>query len=79
VLAFAGQNALEAQGRPASPKLVIGAVCALPVETIEPDDEPLLARPPMDVGNLHHCVLQVRRSDLKIFLVKDHEFQRVHA
>src|SRR5215475_11419299 len=79
VLAFTGQNALEAQRGPAPPEFIAGAVRAFPVETIEPDNKTPFFRPPMHIGNLDDGVLQVGRSDLEIFLVKDHEFQRVHG
>src|SRR5262249_3349561 len=50
VLALAGQNALETQGCPTPSEFMIAAVvCAFPVETIEPDNEPFFPRPPMNI------------------------------
>src|SRR5262245_27304920 len=79
VLAFAGQNALETQGCPTPTEFMIAVVRTFPVETIEPDDEPLFPRPPVNIGNSYHRVLQMGRRDLEVFLVKDHEFECVHG
>jgi hypothetical protein len=52
---------------------------AFPVESVESHNEASFVRPPEYVGNPHHRVLQVGRSDLEVFLVKDNELQRVHG
>ena len=75
---LAGQHALEAQGCPPPLVFRLGALRALPVEPIKRDHDALFLRTPQDVGYLDHRVLQVGRSDLEIFFVENHEFQRVH-
>jgi hypothetical protein len=50
-----------------------------PVETIERKDEALFLRPPHDVGDFQHRVLQMRRNDCEVLAVEDDEFKVVHG
>ena len=54
------------------------AVRRFPIEPVEAHHHPPLGRPPDDIADLEHRILQMGRDDLDVVLVERNELEEIH-
>src|ERR1700693_5688594 len=73
------EHPVEPQGCAAAAEAWGGIDRRFPVEPIEAQHQPALGRPPHDVADLEHRILQMGRDDLDVVVVERNELEEIHG